>query len=120
MKPSLAGPKRPQDRVLLEGVQKSFLDAVGPLTANRKPKNGDAANFANEGGATAIGNPANDITDTGVRVENAWRELQARRRRGRHRRDHVVHQYLQPGGHARRRSGRQESRSQGTEGASRG
>ena len=69
VKPSLAGPKRPQDRVLLEGVQKSFLDAVGPLTANRKPKNGDAANFANEGGATAIGNPANDITDTGVRVE---------------------------------------------------
>ncbi|MFC4526630.1 aconitate hydratase AcnA [Dyella halodurans] len=69
VKPSLAGPKRPQDRVLLEGVQKSFKDAVGPLTANRKPKNGDTANFANEGGATAIGNPANDITDTGVRVE---------------------------------------------------
>ncbi len=69
VRPSLAGPKRPQDRVLLEGVQKSFKDAVGPLTANRKPKNGDTANFANEGGATAIGNPANDITDTGVRIE---------------------------------------------------
>jgi len=69
VKPSLAGPKRPQDRVLLEGVQKSFQDAVGPLTTNRKPKNGDTANFANEGGATAIGNPANDITDSGVRVE---------------------------------------------------
>ncbi|WP_266181792.1 aconitate hydratase AcnA [Dyella humicola] len=69
VRPSLAGPKRPQDRVLLEGVQKSFKDAVGPLTANRKPRNGDTANFANEGGATAIGNPANDITDTGVRVE---------------------------------------------------
>ncbi|GGA04179.1 aconitate hydratase AcnA [Dyella caseinilytica] len=69
VKPSLAGPKRPQDRVLLEGVQKSFLDAVGPLTANRKTKNGDAASFTNEGGSTAIGNPANDITDSGVRVE---------------------------------------------------
>jgi aconitate hydratase len=36
VKPSLAGPKRPQDRVLLEGVKQSYLDAVGPLTANRK------------------------------------------------------------------------------------
>ncbi|WP_243050858.1 aconitate hydratase AcnA [Dyella sp. RRB7] len=69
VRPSLAGPKRPQDRVLLEGVQKSFHDAVGPLTANRQPRNGDTASFQNEGGATAIGNPANDITDGGVRVE---------------------------------------------------
>ncbi len=69
VKPSLAGPKRPQDRVLLEGVQKSFKDAVGPLTANRRAKNGAVADFANEGGATAIGNPANSITSSGVRVE---------------------------------------------------
>ncbi|WP_266171949.1 aconitate hydratase AcnA [Dyella subtropica] len=69
VKPSLAGPKRPQDRVLLEGVQQSFRDAVGPLTANRKSKNGDTANFANEGGATAVGNPANAITENGVLVE---------------------------------------------------
>jgi aconitate hydratase len=68
VKPSLAGPKRPQDRVLLEGVQKSFQDAVGPLTANRKPRNLETSNFIAEGGSAAIGNPANDITDTGVRV----------------------------------------------------
>ncbi|OOG41931.1 aconitate hydratase AcnA [Rhodanobacter sp. C05] len=69
VRPSMAGPKRPQDRVLLEGVQKSFHDAVAPLTATRKPKNGADASFANEGGATAIGNPANAITNDGVRVE---------------------------------------------------
>ncbi|OOG63371.1 aconitate hydratase 1 [Rhodanobacter sp. B04] len=69
VRPSLAGPKRPQDRVLLEGVQKSFHDAVGPLTANRKPKNDDSASFTNEGGSAAIGNPANAITNDGVRVE---------------------------------------------------
>src|SRR6201996_9627857 len=63
VKPSLAGPKRPQDRVLLEGVQESFLDAVGPLTANRKRKNGDDVDsFSNEGGATAVGNPANTVS----------------------------------------------------------
>jgi len=69
VKPSLAGPKRPQDRVLLEGVQKSFHDAVGPLTANRRPRSEDTSAFIAEGGSSAIGNPANDITDSGVRVE---------------------------------------------------
>ncbi|RDS85996.1 aconitate hydratase AcnA [Dyella psychrodurans] len=68
VKPSLAGPKRPQDRVLLEGVKKSFHDALGPLVANRK-SNGDGGSFQNEGGAAAIGNVANNITNTGVRVE---------------------------------------------------
>ena len=68
VKPSLAGPKRPQDRVLLEGVQKSFQDAVGPLTANRRPRNAETADFIAEGGSAAIGNPANDLTDNGVRV----------------------------------------------------
>jgi aconitate hydratase len=69
VKPSLAGPKRPQDRVLLEGVQKSFLDAVGPLTANRKPRSQAASDFIAEGGSAAIGNPANAITNGGVVVE---------------------------------------------------
>ncbi|MBB3227069.1 aconitate hydratase [Luteibacter sp. Sphag1AF] len=69
VRPSLAGPKRPQDRVLLEGVQQSFLDAVGPLTASRKPKNGDVASFNNEGGGTAVGNEANAVSSEGVLVE---------------------------------------------------
>jgi aconitate hydratase len=69
VRPSLAGPKRPQDRVLLESVKGSFLDAVGPLTANRKPKNGDVARFNNEGGGTAVGNEANAVDGEGVLVE---------------------------------------------------
>ncbi|NID06802.1 aconitate hydratase AcnA [Luteibacter jiangsuensis] len=69
VRPSLAGPKRPQDRVLLEGVQQSFHDAVGPLTANRKPKNGDVSRFNNEGGGTAVGNEGNKLDDDGVLVE---------------------------------------------------
>ncbi len=35
VRPSLAGPKRPQDRVLLEKVQQNFRDNLGPLIANR-------------------------------------------------------------------------------------
>jgi len=69
VRPSMAGPKRPQDRVLLESVRQSFLDAVGPLTANRKPKSESTERFANEGGATAIGNEANNLSNGGVTVE---------------------------------------------------
>ena len=69
VKPSMAGPKRPQDRVLLEGVQQNFHEVIGPLTANRRPRDNDTANFIAEGGSAAIGNPANALTNGGVRVE---------------------------------------------------
>jgi len=69
VKPSMAGPKRPQDRVLLTDAQRNFHEVVGPLTANRKKGNGDVERFANEGGSSAIGNPANAIGETGVLVE---------------------------------------------------
>ena len=50
VKPSLAGPKRPQDRVLLEDVQANFADNLGPLVANRKARNQDVNEFKEEGG----------------------------------------------------------------------
>jgi aconitate hydratase len=68
VKPSLAGPKRPQDRVLLEGVQQSFHDALVGLTAGRKPKMETIERFANEGGATAIGRDQSALAD-GPHVE---------------------------------------------------
>ncbi|MBE1160997.1 aconitate hydratase AcnA [Dyella acidiphila] len=58
VKPSMAGPKRPQDRVLLGDVKKSFHDSLGALTANR---NGSEARFANEGGGTAVGHDASAL-----------------------------------------------------------
>ena len=52
VRPSLAGPKRPQDRVLLQDVQANFADNLGPLTAHRKPRTGCAvADLKAEGGA---------------------------------------------------------------------
>ncbi|HET6782808.1 MAG TPA: aconitate hydratase AcnA [Pseudoxanthomonas sp.] len=52
VRPSMAGPKRPQDRVLLEDVGRNFSENLGPLTANRKPKTGCAVEeFKAEGGA---------------------------------------------------------------------
>ena len=55
VRPSLAGPKRPQDRVLLEDVRASYMDAISVLTANRKPLKETIERFANEGGGTAVG-----------------------------------------------------------------
>jgi len=53
VKPSLAGPKRPQDRVLLENVHSNFQENLGPLVANRKPKGVGCAieELNGEGGA---------------------------------------------------------------------
>ena len=69
VRPSLAGPKRPQDRVLLGDVRQSYVDAVKVLTAHRAPRTNETAQFLNEGGTTAIGNAANSITNGGVRIE---------------------------------------------------
>ena len=52
VKPSMAGPKRPQDHVFLSGVQQNFHENLGATIIHR---NGDKARFANEGGATAVG-----------------------------------------------------------------
>ncbi|MBB5208264.1 aconitate hydratase [Chiayiivirga flava] len=51
VRPSLAGPKRPQDRVLLQDVKANFHANVESLIANRVPKNGEVAKFVDEGGA---------------------------------------------------------------------
>ncbi len=40
VKPSLAGPKRPQDRVLLSDMQSNFRENLTGLIANRAPRNG--------------------------------------------------------------------------------
>ena len=51
VRPSLAGPKRPQDRVLLEKVQQNFRDNVGALTARRDASNdAQVDRFEKEGG----------------------------------------------------------------------
>ncbi len=53
IRPSLAGPKRPQDRVLLEDVPANFLKALPGLAGHRKGRavGEDVAEFRAEGGA---------------------------------------------------------------------
>ncbi|PRH82196.1 aconitate hydratase AcnA [Arenimonas caeni] len=56
VKPSLAGPKRPQDRVLLTDVKKNYRENLGPLTASRNRNGAAETRLEGEGGGTAIGN----------------------------------------------------------------
>jgi len=57
VKPSMAGPKRPQDRVLLSDMQGNYRENVKALTAGRQA-NGGVQRFLNEGGSTAVGHEA--------------------------------------------------------------
>jgi aconitate hydratase len=50
VKPSLAGPKRPQDRVLLGDMQGNYEANVKGFVADRKPKRATLARFDSEGG----------------------------------------------------------------------
>jgi aconitate hydratase len=50
VKPSLAGPKRPQDRVLLEKVKDNYQSNLGGLTSNRDAKKSELKRFDAEGG----------------------------------------------------------------------
>ena len=50
VRPSLAGPKRPQDRVLLGEMQKNFRANVDGLTASRRTKGNGGKAMAAEGG----------------------------------------------------------------------
>ncbi|RNF85451.1 aconitate hydratase AcnA [Montanilutibacter psychrotolerans] len=52
VKPSLAGPKRPQDRVLLSDMKANFAANVGGMTSGRTARVGNAvSDFKEEGGA---------------------------------------------------------------------
>ncbi|TAM92927.1 MAG: aconitate hydratase AcnA [Rhodanobacteraceae bacterium] len=56
VKPSLAGPKRPQDRVLLTDMRESYKAAMQALGANGNNKwDKQKERFLNEGGSTAVG-----------------------------------------------------------------
>ena len=71
VEPSVAGPKRPQDRVPLPGVWQSFKSA---FAMDEKPTNNDVARFDSEGGAVeAASRPASGtvvMTPPAQRVRN--------------------------------------------------
>ncbi len=68
VEPSLAGPRRPQDRVPLHDVKRTFLVALDEWSAARQRSNGAVARFENEGGGATmtISRTAEDVDDGAV------------------------------------------------------
>ena len=54
VEPSLAGPKRPQDRIALKNAKVSFHSSLDAMFAERRGPDGEAARMASESGAAAV------------------------------------------------------------------
>ena len=130
--PSLAGPRRPQDRVALADARVGFRaaltellgggpDAAGsastvdeageesfPASDSPAPSGRDsAAGTPHEYASAAAGADGRPSRPVRVTMDDGTRVRGRPRRRG-HRRDHLVHQHLQPVGDGRRRAAGQE------------
>ena len=110
IEPSLAGPKRPQDRVSLKKAKAAFQTALPTMQVPPKP----AKARAPRGGArqgVAAEHRRGGAVGRGGRRSGARR---ARSRRRRHRRDHELHEHVESERDDRRRPRREEG---GREGA---
>ncbi|MBX3725160.1 MAG: aconitate hydratase AcnA [Xanthomonadales bacterium] len=76
--PSLAGPKRPQDRVLLSDVKDNFRENLGPLTTVREKRTTEEARFVDEGGGAAVGNRETVLSSGCTEIEIAGQKVQLR------------------------------------------
>ena len=113
VEPSLAGPSRPQDRVALTDVKKSFAEALPKLKAAAKGR-------SRRGHSAARCRRRTEPGCRGVRRgsrRGIWRQGRAgsTRRRphgwlGRHRRDHELHEHVEPVGDDRGRRAGEEGR----------
>ena len=97
IEPSVAGPKRPQDRVSLAGVAKSFKTAFEGVALAVESK--ALARLVGEGGNPAgeiLESPPEHLSQPAIRrLRDSWI--------GRDCGHHELHQYLQPFGHDRGR-----------------
>ena len=82
VQPSLAGPKRPQDRILLGDVKRSFLDGLDQLKSpggGKSPGLRTVGRFESEGGV-AVQEAEPEVTPAGVRC--SWRDQEFELRHG--------------------------------------
>ena len=125
VEPSLAGPRRPQDRVPLRDAKESFLAALPtfgvdygtrrtrpPRRASPPPTRSLPARPATrKSQATAtVSVPGRRRAVAGGLVRAGRRAFPPRPRRRRHRRHHELHEHLEPAGDGRRGPAREEGR----------
>jgi aconitate hydratase len=79
VQPSIAGPKRPQDRIPLANAKLEFLKHLQPIQVQREAKtDGAESRFEAEGGDTSIGNPATSSSPGLASVQRDGREFVVR------------------------------------------
>jgi aconitate hydratase len=80
VKPSIAGPKRPQDRILLAEAKGAFLKHLEPIQVEREDSKANCAveRFEAEGGDASIGNPASASAPGLARVRRGEEEFDLR------------------------------------------
>ncbi|MBT8144491.1 MAG: aconitate hydratase AcnA [Gammaproteobacteria bacterium] len=61
VEPSIAGPKRPQDRIALRSASRKFAALLEPIHEAREAKSDNESRFESEGGDTAVGAPESMI-----------------------------------------------------------
>ena len=117
--PSLAGPKRPQDRVALADAKESFRESLGSYVPLDRLDEDVAGTFPasdpfvpdRENGASPLARPKEPAPGARPgRPRSRWRTgppVGGPRLR-RHRGHHLVHEHLEPVGHGRRRAAGQE------------
>ena len=130
--PSIAGPKRPQDRISLSDAKSAFRKDIHNYVEENMPVEHSKLDEAVEESFPAsdpavlsfADNDAVDVVSAAVGAEgrpskpvdvksDELGEFVARSRRGGDRGDHVVHQHLEPRGDARRGAAREERRREG-------
>ena len=124
VEPSLAGPRRPQDRVPLARAKKSFLDGARHVrrrrTDERERRQGGRGHVPGQrpddrAGARRPARARADATPVAHRrhrpsaaSRSTARTVRARPRQRRDRGDHVLHEHVEPAGDDRRRPAREE------------
>jgi len=68
--PSMAGPKRPQDRVLLGDVKNDYRRNLQPFAEARDKRTPEVADFVAEGGGSAVGNESLIRGHAEIEIEN--------------------------------------------------
>ena len=109
VEPSLAGPKRPQDRVSLTRAKAAFQTALPTMQLPGKPSKIGDAGGARQGVAASTG----AVAQSGV-ARGRPGPRGARSRRGRHRGDYELHEHVESQRDDWRRAAREEGGGEGT------
>ncbi len=110
--PSIAGPKRPQDRITLADAKQAFRDALPDYVSETSLDNGLRRHLPGLGSRGDQRWHPRLEPDPGH--ARGWHDNRRRPRLRGHRRHHLLHQHVQPERHGRRRAARQERGRPGT------